>query len=111
MFDNQVLYIAKPEALGACTKGPVHVFSQAVPKCPHGIKNFTPYEHIASTRETNPVYITFKIKRENHFECFDRIRTERVLTGNNDAAADKIVSLNSSNPVLDPVEIGQTVRI
>lgn len=109
MFDDQVLYIAKPEGSGAGSKGPVHVFSYTVPEWPHGIENFTPYEHIASTRESYPVYVTFKIKRENHFECFDRIRTEPVLTGNNNAAADKIVSLNCSNPFLDPVEIGQTV--
>jgi hypothetical protein len=109
MFDDQVLYIAKPVSSGACSKAPVHVFSYTVPEWPHGIENFTPYNHIGSNRETYPVYVTFTIKRENHFECFDRIRTERVLTGNDNVAADKIVSLNCSNPFLDPVEIGQTV--
>lgn len=73
MFDDQVLYIAKPEGSGACTKGPVHVFSQTIPEWPHGIENFTPYEHIAGTGEPYPIYVTFKIKSENHFECFDWI--------------------------------------
>ena len=109
MFDDQVLHIAKPKGTGAGSKRPVHVFSYTAPEWAHRIENSTPYEHIASTRKSYPVYVTFKIKRENHFECFDRIRTERLLTGNNNAAADKIVSLNSGNPFLDPVEIGQTV--
>jgi hypothetical protein len=55
MFDDQVLYIAKPEGSGAGAKGPVHVFSHPVPEWPHGIENFTPHEHIASTRESYPV--------------------------------------------------------
>src|SRR5580700_7994968 len=110
MFDDHVLCIAKPEGSGAGSKAPVHVFSYTVPEWPHGIENVTPHEHIASNRESYPVDVTFIIKRENHFECFDRIRTERVVAGNNNPAADKIVSLHCRNPFLDPVAIGPTVR-